>query len=97
MCLTISPHDGLLPCFTVLTMGWSWSLHICQTVVRAVVPRSIGEGPMLADGFPVIVVQPKGPCVGAACVDNFDVPVADPVHVSEIFNAGLLLLSSCAW
>jgi len=40
----IAPQDLLIPCLTVLPMGWNWSLHICQLIVSKVIGETCDRG-----------------------------------------------------
>ena len=45
----ISPDETLMPCMCVLPMGWSWSLHYCQLVVKNVVEQALGPSRIIED------------------------------------------------
>jgi len=54
-------------------MGWSWSLHYCQLVVKNVVEQALGPSRIIEDRRGGIVLSKGLPLAGAAYVDNFAV------------------------
>ena len=62
-----------MPCMCVLPMGWSWSLHDCQLVVKNIVEQALGPSRIIEDRRGGIVLSKSLPLAGAAYVDNFAV------------------------
>eukprot|EP00973_Karenia_brevis_P091332 12406981-Karenia_brevis.AAC.1 len=60
----ISPSDILLPCLTVLPMGFSRALHLCQLCVA-------GVDNMVLDRSPGVALTSDTQVCGVAYVDNF--------------------------
>jgi hypothetical protein len=45
----IHPNSILVPCLTVLPMGWSWSLHYCQSFVANIVKDCVSADRFFVD------------------------------------------------
>ncbi|CAK0811879.1 unnamed protein product, partial [Prorocentrum cordatum] len=65
-------NDCVQPLVTVVPMGWSWALHLCQSALtRALSDVGFGRDDMILDGgCPRPLVAEKD-AVCAGCVDNF--------------------------
>ena len=82
--IAISPETEILPELLVLPMGWSWSLHMCQSVLNhALVRASFPASRQISDGsVSAVIVQPDGN-ISAGYVDNFAVLGADRALVKQ--------------
>ena len=69
----VTPEEWLLPCLTILPMGWAWSLHLCQRVVSGVVERFIPQDSMVDDKRAGVQLREPEAVCGAAYVDNYGV------------------------
>ena len=69
----VDPQVYLLPCLAVLPMGWSWSLHFCQQVVRSVCVECCGTDRIIEDHCSGVVLSSGNPIGVAAYVDNIGV------------------------
>ena len=87
--LDVSDVEAVIPCLTVLLMGWSWSLHLCQRVVSHCMAQTLEPGAMIVDKSPGLLLAGQGSqrdrptgdsrqpscfkAAGAVYVDNFAV------------------------
>ena len=83
----ISPDEILMPCMCVLPMGWPWSLHYCQLVVKNVVEQALGPSRVIEDRRGGIVLSKFLPTAGAAYVGNFAVFGLNCKTVDSVLNA----------
>jgi hypothetical protein len=60
----VGRRDILEPYLAVLPMGWSWALHICQSVVEAAAPSIVGEKRLIQHRRPGVVVEAPAREVG---------------------------------
>ena len=67
----VTPEEWLLPCLTILPMGWAWSLRLCQRVVSCVVERFIPQGSMVEDKRAFVQLRDLEAVCGAAYVDSY--------------------------
>ena len=83
--LPVSPSEVILPCLSVLPMGWTWVLRFCQAVTEQCVREEVGDHALVQDRRPGIV---KGPLVlaGAAYVDNFGICGTNPTEVDRALD-----------
>lgn len=79
----------LRPLLRVLPMGWTWALHMCQTVVEGITSRALGAATVLHDKEesrvllraqgPALVITSHGSThISATYVDNVCVLATDP-------------------
>ena len=80
--LPVSPSEVILPCLSVLPMGWTWVLRLCQAVTEQCVREEVGDHALVQDRRPGIVVGPSV-LACAACVDNFGICGANPTEVDR--------------
>ena len=68
------PDDMLVPMIAVAPMGWSWALHLCQSVLNAAFDEcGFGSSQRILDGtIPPALARDKDIAV-AGYVDNFAV------------------------
>ena len=71
----LGPGALVVPYLTVLPMGWSWALHLCQAVLdRAIRQTGFNEDSIISDkGMAVNIDGSHVSCAAAAYVDNFAV------------------------
>ena len=81
--LPVSPSEFILPCLSVLPMGWTWALRLCQAVTEQCVREEVGDHALIQDRRPGIVVGPSV-LAGAAYVDNFGICGTNPTEVDSI-------------
>ena len=53
----VGDNDFVCPCLQVLPMGWSWSLHFCQSFVSNIVSKVLGQDRMILDGSAGVVID----------------------------------------
>ena len=64
--------DWLLPELTILPMGRSWALHLCQCVSEAALARArVAPEQQVCDRSLGVRLGPQRPAGGAAYVDNY--------------------------
>ena len=72
--VAVGPDDYILPCLTVLPMGWSWALHLCQLVTaEALLGAGIPESMCVKEGRAGVRLRDVDDVAGAAYVDNYAV------------------------
>lgn len=68
----IRPGSRLLPYLTVLPMGWSWALHLCQLVlINAIRKAGIPEQCIVGDKRNPVQIENSDQIAVAGYVDNF--------------------------
>lgn len=78
------PETIVLPYVTVLPVGWSWALHLCQSVLEyAITCSGFTPKQFIGDKRDAVVMNDKGSTAVAAYVDNFGVLGADRQVVDE--------------
>ena len=88
--VSIKPDTQLLPYLTVLPMGWSWALHLCQMVLMNGIRESgIPETAIIGDKRMPVIVKGFSDIAVAGYVDNFGVFGCDKTAV----NSGLAAIS----
>ena len=82
--ISVEPSTQILPYLTVLPMGWSWALHLCQTVLMHGI-RSAGfpEYCIIGDKRLPVHVQGSTGVGVAGYVDNFGVFGSSKQHVDQ--------------
>ena len=83
----ISPDEILMPCTCVLPMGWSWSLHYCQLVVKNVVGQALRPSRIIEDRRGGTVLSKSLPLAGAAYVENLAVFGLNKIAVDSQLDA----------
>lgn len=69
----VDPDTVVLPTLRVLPMGWSWALHICQSVIQHQATLAVPEAPLILDREKAIALSEEHPSAIAVYVDNFAV------------------------
>lgn len=59
--LDVSDCEAAIPCLIVLPMGWSWSLHLCQSVVSHCMAQTLEPGAIIVDIIGRAVGWPRFP------------------------------------
>ena len=68
----IRPGTFILPYLTVLPMGWSWALHLCQLVlINAIRKAGIPERCIVGDKRTPVQIETSDEIAVAGYVDNF--------------------------
>ena len=82
--LPIQKDSILVPCLTVLPMGWSWSLHYCQSFVANIVKDCVSADRFFVDKKPALSLDSQSDLIGTAYVDNYCVIGHDPQRVDHM-------------
>ena len=70
--VAIHESEWLLPELTILPMGWSRALHLCQCVSEAALVRArVAPEQQVRDRSLGVRLGPRLPTAGAAYVDNY--------------------------
>ena len=83
----VSASTVLVPCLSVLPMGWSWSLSLCQQVVHHGMTTQVNSKNMISDKEIGRVISDDNPTIGAAYVDNFCVIGSCKHEVDRVLEA----------
>jgi len=68
----LAPGETVFPCITVLPMGFSWALHLCQAYLRnAIDCAGIPVQNVLEDGHAGPWLDEPDDVAAAGCVDNY--------------------------
>ena len=68
----VPPGTPLLPCLTVLPMGWSWAMHLCQGVLRhSIFQAGLSREFLVEDGQAGVHLETSEQVGCAAYVDKF--------------------------
>ena len=87
----LPPGARVLPFLTVLPMGWSWALHLCQSVImNAIQASGFSDCNIVGDKRPSVRLHTTSHIAAAGYVDNFAVIGSSP----ELVNQGLQRISS---
>ena len=66
----ISPNQRLVPCLTVLPMGWNWAPFFCQNyLTEAICEAGVASADLVRDGVPITIA--KESVKAAAYLDNY--------------------------
>ena len=80
----ISSNVLIMPELCIIPMGWSWSLHMCQSVLNnAIEIAGVPAHRTILDGHSACVIEDRNETVAAGYVDNFAVLGPDPVRVQR--------------
>lgn len=92
----LPPGDGhlLRPALRVLPMGWTWALHVCQSVVEGIAAQALGHDALIRDkeqarllaGRARTAASPDGQASSLLCatyVDNACVMATSPERATE--------------
>ena len=77
-------------------MGWSWSLHFCQSFVSNVVANVLGQDRMILDKRAGVVLDSRNTHAGAAYVDNYCVLNTSQDQANDPLGDPILLLTISA-
>eukprot|EP00959_Pyramimonas_sp_CCMP1952_P129174 2701175-Pyramimonas_sp.AAC.1 len=93
--LPVAPDEMISPCVCVLPMGWSWALHVCQSVLRhALVSEGVDATNTIEDGLPAVSLQRASDTAGAGYVDNLMILGSDPAAVQDGLDRVCRILES---
>ena len=80
----VRPDTQVLPYLTVLPMGWSWALHLCQLVImNAINAAGISDSQIIGHKRGAVQLHDPDSIAVAGYVDNFGIFGCNPASVDQ--------------